>query len=182
MKLTDHVVLMARYNRWMNEKLYALMRSMPAAAVHQDRGAYFGSIFGTLDHIAGADLIWLHRFYAGLGEPPVLARVAAHPAVPGLNERTTGYIDELCELRVFLDGAIDAWTTTLDDALLSRPITYRNMAGEQYTRQLFFLLMHFFNHQTHHRGQATTLFTQAGMEVGVTDLAVLLPDVSANAR
>lgn len=182
MQLTDYVALMARYNRWMNEKLYALVRSMPAEAVHEDRRAFFSSIFGTLDHIAAADLIWLRRYAAVLGEPPALAPVLTHPAVLALGKPVAGSIEELCALRALLDDAIDAWTSTLDDTVLSRPITYRTMAGEQYTKPLSLLLMHFFNHQTHHRGQATTLFTQAGMEVGVTDLAVLVPDAPAATR
>lgn len=174
MKSTDYVALMARYNRWMNDKLYALVRGMPAAAVHEDRKTFFGSIFGTLDHIAFSDMIWLKRFSAALGAPPALAALSPYPDATSMAVPLTTSLDELCELRVVLDDAIDAWTATLDDEVLARPIDYRNMAGEPFTRRLFPLLMHFFNHQTHHRGQATTLFTQAGLDVGPTDLALLL--------
>jgi uncharacterized damage-inducible protein DinB len=179
MKSTDYVALMARYNRWMNDKLYTLVRDMPAAAVYEDRKAFFSSIFGTLDHIAFADMIWLKRFSAALGAPSALAALSAYPDATSMAVPLTKSLEELCKLRVVLDDAIDGWTATLDDEVLARPIDYRNMAGEPFTRSLFQLLMHFFNHQTHHRGQATTLFTQAGIEVGPTDLALLLPDVSA---
>lgn len=182
MKPADYAILMARYNRWMNEKLYALVRAIPPEAVHEDRGAFFGSIFGTLDHIASADVIWLKRFSRVLGAPAELARIAALPDAVSLAEPMAGSIEELCELRPILDEAIEAWVTTLDEQLLSRAIPYRRINGEPYNKPLFPLLMHFFNHQTHHRGQATTLFTQAGMEVGVTDLAVLVPDVSPETR
>jgi uncharacterized damage-inducible protein DinB len=177
MSMKDYVSLMARYNRWMNEKLYALARSMPEEAVTRDRGAFFGSIFGTLDHICGADVLWLRRYSTALDAPETLASVVANPAAPSLDRPTTRSVAELCELRATLDDAIDAWTATLDERTLSRSIRYQNLAGQEYTRQLFPLLVHFFNHQTHHRGQATALFTQAGVEVGVTDLAVLLPEV-----
>jgi uncharacterized damage-inducible protein DinB len=177
MSMKDYVGLMARYNRWMNEKLYALARSMPEDAVMKDRGAFFGSIFGTLDHICGADLLWLRRYSTALGGPVALAPVVAHAAAPSLDRPTTRSVAELSELRATLDETIDAWTATLDEQTLSRSIRYQNLAGQEYIRQLFPLLVHFFNHQTHHRGQATTLFTQAGVEVGVTDLAVLLPEV-----
>jgi uncharacterized damage-inducible protein DinB len=175
--MQDYVGLMARYNRWMNKKLYRLARSMPADAVHRDRGAFFGSIFGTLDHVCGADVLWLRRYSSALDAPTTLASVVAHPATPSLDKPTTSSLADLCELRAVLDDAIDAWTDTLDEPTLSRPIRYRNLAGQEYTRPLFPLLVHFFNHQTHHRGQVTTLFTQAGVEVGVTDLAVLVPEI-----
>lgn len=176
MNLTAYTALMARYNTWMNEKLYALVRAMPAEAVHQDRGAFFGSIFRTLDHIASADVIWLKRFSAALGAPGTLAEIAAYPDAQSLDTPMTGSIEELCKLRPVIDGAIEAWTATLDEHVLSAAISFRRLNGERYTKLLFPLLMHFFNHQTHHRGQVTTLFTQAGVDVGVTDLAVLVPD------
>lgn len=179
MNLTDYTALMARYNTWMNEKLYALVRAMPAEAVQQDRGAFFGSIFRTLDHIASADVIWLKRFSAALGAPETLADIAAYPDTQRLDAPMTGSVQELCELRPLIDGAIEAWTATLDERVLSAAISFRRLNGEPYTKRLFPLLMHFFNHQTHHRGQVTTLFTQAGVDVGVTDLAVLVPDVIA---
>jgi len=179
MNLTAYTALMARYNTWMNEKLYALVRAMPAEAVQQDRGAFFGSIFRTLDHIASADVIWLKRFSAALGAPGTLAEVAAYPDPQSLDVPMTGSVEELCELRPVIDGAIEAWTATLDERVLSEAISFRRLNGEPYTKLLFPLLMHFFNHQTHHRGQATTLFTQAGIDVGVTDLAVIVPDMVA---
>lgn len=179
MNHTAYTSLMARYNTWMNEKLYALVRAMPAEAVHQDRGAFFGSIFRTLDHIASADVIWMKRFSAALGAPESLAEIAAYPDTQSLDAAMTGSIEELCELRPVIDGAIEAWTATLDERVLSAAISFRRLNGEPYTKLLFPLLMHFFNHQTHHRGQVTTLFTQAGIDVGATDLAVLVPDVIA---
>jgi uncharacterized damage-inducible protein DinB len=179
MKPTDYAMLMARYNCWMNEKLFALVGAMPAEELHRDRGAFFGSIFRTLDHIASADVIWLKRFSAALGAPEALAGVVAYPDIKSLGEPMNGSIEELCELRPFIDRAIEIWVATLDDEVLSSNISYRRLNGEAHTQPFFPLLMHFFNHQTHHRGQATTLFTQAGVEVGVTDLAVLVPEVPA---
>lgn len=180
MNLTDYTSLMARYNTWMNDKLYALVRAMPAEAVHQQRGAFFGSIFRTLDHIASADVIWLKRFSAALGAPETIADVAAYPHTQSLDAAMTGSIEELCELRPVIDGAIEAWTATLEERVMSAAISFRRLNGEPYTKPLFPLLVHFFNHQTHHRGQVTTLFTQAGVDVGVTDLMVLVPDVIAS--
>ncbi len=47
---------------------------------------------------------------------------------------------------------------------------------EAAARNFFSLVMHFFNHQAHHRGQVTTLLSQTGIDIGVTDLLALIPD------
>jgi len=51
------------------------------------------------------------------------------------------------------------------------PFEYTNNV-DQKTRVLsaWMLVTHLFNHQTHHRGQLTTLIKQLGYEPGITDL------------
>jgi uncharacterized damage-inducible protein DinB len=61
---------------------------------------------------------------------------------------------------------------------LSVVLTYANSKGVVSSKPFFGIVMHFFNHQTHHRGQATTLLSQAGVDVGVTDLMALIPDAA----
>ena len=53
---------MADYNRWMNQRMYEAACTLPEAEVTRDRGAFFGSILQTLNHIAVGDTLWLHRF------------------------------------------------------------------------------------------------------------------------
>jgi uncharacterized damage-inducible protein DinB len=79
--------------------------------------------------------------------------------------------------RAWLDGVITAWTGALTEADLGAALHYARMNGEQYAKPLFDVLLHFFNHQTHHRGQASTLLSQAGVDVGVTDLLALIPNL-----
>lgn len=69
-----------------------------------------------------------------------------------------------------------AFTIEADDALYARPLSYTNSAGESHTKPAGLVLRHVFNHQTHHRGQVTTLFSQLGIDVGVTDLSALIPE------
>ena len=64
----ETAALMADYNRWMNERLYAAALTMPEAEVSRDTGAFFGSLLGTLNHIAAGDTIWLHRFAGAPGD------------------------------------------------------------------------------------------------------------------
>lgn len=85
-------------------------------------------------------------------------------------------ISELAALRKQLDSYIEALAAEVGEEQLDQPLSYHNMKGVTAQKHFFALLMHLFNHQTHHRGQATTLLTQAGVDVGVTDLLALIPD------
>ncbi len=62
MSQKEHFELLATYNQWMNAKIYEAAERLPAADLVKDRGAFFGSILGTLNHILVADMIWLKRF------------------------------------------------------------------------------------------------------------------------
>ena len=78
--------------------------------------------------------------------------------------------------RRVLDNMISAWALELNDEVLASTLNYTNLRGEVVNKNLGFLLVHFFNHQTHHRGQITTLLSQLGLDVGVTDLFICIPD------
>lgn len=175
MNLREHAVLMAAYNRWMNQQVYAAAARLPAAAIAEDRGAFFGSILGTLNHLLIADTIWLHRFATHPAGFAALTPIRA--SAPPRDLRATPHDDlpSLQAARERLDGIIDAWVDELSEADLDLVLSYANTKGVASRRRFGSLVMHFFNHQTHHRGQVTTLLTQAGVDVGVTDLLMLIP-------
>lgn len=173
----DQLRLLARYNRWMNTRLYEASARLDAEAVHAARGAYFGSLFGTLHHLLAADLIWLKRFRRHAADFPSLHAVDAMPQPAGLDHRWHHSLESLAAERCALDGLIEAWVAEISEAALDQPLRYRNTRGIESVRGLHALLTHFFNHQTHHRGQATTLLFQAGIDPGVTDLLAVIPEL-----
>ena len=167
--------LMAHYNRWMNERMFDAAASLDAAALTVERGAFFGSILGTLNHIAVADTIWLHRFAR---HEPAFTTLGALSNFPQPSALTQPLAPDLTGLRVYrrqLDELIERWVAELTPEQLAGSISYSNMAGVPSSRNFGALLQHFFNHQTHHRGQASTLLFQAGVDVGVTDLLAVIP-------
>ncbi|MGW8390179.1 DinB family protein [Pseudoduganella sp. HUAS MS19] len=173
---TAHIALLARYNEWMNNKLYEAAASLPAEALAAERGAFFGSLLATLNHVAVGDTIWLQRIASHPRFAAALAPVAALPAPAALDQPLFDSFSALRERRAWLDRLILGWSAGLAEADLDAVITYRRLNGAANNRQLGLLLLHFFNHQTHHRGQATTLLSQAGVDVGVTDLLLLIPE------
>ncbi len=168
-----HVRLMAEYNRWMNQRLYAAAATLPHEALAQDRGAFFGSILGTLNHLAAADILWLHRFDAPGHWDRLRESLDWLPRPAGLRDTLGAELASLAALRERLDALIVAWGDELKFNDLDRVLVYRNMAGESMQRQVGPLLSHYFNHQTHHRGQASALLFQAGADPGVTDLIAM---------
>lgn len=176
MSRTAHFTLLARYNEWMNHKLYAAAAELPPGALAADRGAFFGSLQATLNHIAVADTIWLKRIAAHPQFAAALAPLAGVPMPGSLDQPLFDSFEALRAQRAWLDRLLLDWTAGLVEADLDAVISYRRMNGEANHRQLGLLLLHVFNHQTHHRGQASTLLSQAGVDIGVTDLLVLVPD------
>lgn len=166
--------LLAKYNQWMNGNLYACAARLSPEALFADRGAFFGSIFGTLNHLAAGDTLWLKRFGAHPACAEALAPLAAVPTPPALDAVLFPDFAGLRRYREWLDGLIIDMADALPDEALAQPLTYANTKGVESTRNLMALLVHFFNHQTHHRGQLTTLLFQAGIDPGTTDLLALI--------
>jgi uncharacterized damage-inducible protein DinB len=155
----EHARLMARYNRWMNERLYALCGDMPDAERRRDRGAFFRSIHGTLNHLVYADLAFLSRF---TGDPP---------EVPPLGVELYADFAELSAVRAALDARLEIWADKLSGSWLRAPHTYTSKVdGRTRTVATWVLVVHLWNHQAHHRGQLTTLLSQQGLDFGTTDL------------
>ena len=162
MIMPGYVQAMARYNRWQNENLYGTADTLTDAHRKEQRGAFFGSIHATLNHLLWGDQIWMSRF-AGTPRPSA-------PDIP----RSTGMFevwDDLKRERKAFDEVICAWAESIDAAWLQGDLTwFSGAAGRGVTKPRWLLVTHFFNHQTHHRGQVHCMLTQFGAKPGVTDL------------
>jgi uncharacterized damage-inducible protein DinB len=162
--ITSYARTMASYNRWMNARIYESCSTIPVEALKCDMGAYFKSIHGTLNHILLADRIWMERF---LGQSF---------AFKSLDQELYPDFLELRAAREKTDDGIVEWAESLTDSELSRTLHFTSAVNPQpRSYPLWFAAVHFFNHQTHHRGQITTLLSQHGIDPGITDL-LLLPE------
>lgn len=160
---------MAQYNQWMNERLYECCARIPDEERKRDVGAFFKSIHGTLNHLLLGDKIWLGRF---LGRPF---------AVNSLARQLYEDFNELRAERAATDKVILDWTKSLTAEALTQDLRYTSVVNPEPRRYpLWFAAMQFFNHQTHHRGQLTTLLAQRRIDPGVTDL-IWLPGMQSEA-
>ena len=177
MSTPEHFVLLAAYNADMNRNLYTAAATLPPGELTADRKAFFGSLAGTMNHLLSGDTIWLNRFATHPANFPALAAMADMPQAGGLTHRFSDDLPALRRDREQLDAIISDWAPQLTAADLAHSFEYRSTKGDVYRKHFGSVLAHFFNHQTHHRGQASTLLTQAGVDIGVTDLLLWVPDL-----
>ena len=157
--MKQHFAMMAGYNTWCNERLYEVAAQLSDADYRADRGAFFKSVHGTLNHLLVADRIWMGRF-TGEGEAP--------------NRLDAILFEDFAELRAARekeDARIVTYIDRLSEADLAGRFRYRTITNPTDIEQpLAPALMHFFNHQTHHRGQVHCLLTGLGHEAPSLDL------------
>jgi len=164
-----YVRLMADYNAEMNRRLYEAAGRLDEAERKADRGAFWKSLHGTLVHILWGDMQWMSRFDGW-----------AKPDVP--IKQSSQMIDDFATLRarrVKADADIVAWANRVDEAWLAEDLVwFSGAAQKEMRRKKGPLVAHFFNHQTHHRGQAHALLTARGLDTGDTDLFLVVPEAA----
>jgi uncharacterized damage-inducible protein DinB len=159
-----YVQRMAHYNRWQNQNLYGIADTLADTERRRERGAFFGSIHATLNHLLWADRIWMSRL-AGTPRPE-----------GGIPESVSLYDnwDDLKRERTAFDAVMLDWADRLDEAALAGELVWFSGAAKAERRKSRWVLVtHMFNHQTHHRGQVHCMLTQAGGRPGATDFSLM---------
>lgn len=159
----EYVRTMAGYNQWQNESLYGAAEGLSDEVRKQQRGAFFGSIHATLNHLVWGDQMWMSRF---AGTP--------RPRADGVSNSVAMFErwEDLKRERAAFDQVIVGWAEKVDAAWLDSDLAWYSGATKRELRMPKGLLVtHFFNHQTHHRGQVHCMLTQCGAKPGITDLA-----------
>jgi len=165
---TGFVQMMARYSRWQNQNLFDAADGLSEAAREADRGAFFGSVRATLSHVLWADVMWMSRLSDW------------EPADCGLAESPSWITDwaDLKTRRMDADDRIVHWADSIDISQLAGELSfYSASVGAELRRPRAKMVVHFFNHQTHHRGQVHAMLTAAGARPSDTDILVMPEDL-----
>ncbi|HLD67610.1 MAG TPA: DinB family protein [Pseudomonas sp.] len=162
--LTTHLRRLLAYHGWAYERLIHSLQALDEADYRAPRGLFFGSLHGTLNHLAVADRLWLARVRH---EPRPFDSLGAEAAtdLPSLGH----FIDEGL-------GAWQAWLSQQNDQSLCQPLAYHSMDGNTHSKPLADLLLHLVNHGTHHRGQISAALTALGQPAPVLDYLYFLPE------
>ena len=177
MNLQSHFILMSDYNQRMNSQFYSVVKELGDYDINKDRGAYFQSILGTLNHILVGDIIWLTRFSKHSTRYVSLTALSDFPKPKGLDDIVFSNFTLLFAAREKVDLLICQWLkreakeTDFDELL-----AYSNTKGVVSKRDFGELVSHLFNHQTHHRGQLSTLLNQIKLDIGATDYLFEIPE------
>ena len=158
-----YLTTMAKYNSWQNRSLYTAAATLSDEARREQRGAFFGSIHATLNHLLWADSTWLGRFAGQLLGISLKDGLSMHED-----------FQELKRERLATDAAIETWADELDPKWLEGELSwFSGLLNRDVAMSKQHLATHFFNHQTHHRGQAHAMLTMGGATPGDTDLMLL---------
>ncbi len=170
-RMKAHFRRLAAYNRWANQTLYEAVGKLSAQAFAAQRAGFFPSLGKTLNHILVGDTVWMGRL-DGTGAP----------GITSLDQALHADFAPLAKARAAMDDRIVAFADGLSEQRLGETLTYRNMAGEAMETAIDQVLTHFFNHQTHHRGQAHAMLSSTEVKPPVLDLIYCLrehPEIAA---
>jgi uncharacterized damage-inducible protein DinB len=160
--LRAYALAMAQYNLWMNDKVYEAAATLSDEQRKANRQAFFKSIHGTLNHLLLGDRSWMQRLH---GQPVTMTSA---------RDELHSDFDALRAARAEMDQTLLSWADGLSAEDESRAFSFFSVTYQQQISLPFAgVVMQIFNHQTHHRGQVTTLLTQLGADVGVTDIPVM---------
>ncbi len=164
---SGYVRAMARYNSWQNQQLMPILEALPQKELEAERGAFFGSILATANHLLWGDMMWMSRFDPSCKAPQdgIAESVKMHPSAAAWAAD-----------RFRMDGKICIWADGVRERDLQDTLTwFSGAAGREISADLQLCITHFFNHQTHHRGQIHAMLTSAGQTAPVSDL-FLMPE------
>jgi uncharacterized damage-inducible protein DinB len=165
--------LLARYNAHANSQMFELLRKAPPELISRSSGSYYGSIMGLLNHTLISDLGWLNAYrHSDLRFPsldtPVLDFERPADGAPLYDD-----LEELWRRREQVDAVLSAFAGELTDELLAGTITM-DRRGQKHTFVLAEVLLHLFNHQTHHRGAVSQILDREGIENDFSNIVRLL--------
>ena len=168
----EHYQLLASYNQKINNSLYAACFNLEEKQLKQNQGAFFESIFGTLNHILLGDIFWYNRCSPEKYLYDKQDDTGNPIAITSLRQILFDNLDELYQQRQRMDHRILQFINGLTPDVAAE-MQYKNSMGHERKHSLGLALTHWFNHQTHHRGQVTALLSQQGVDYGVTDLVLM---------
>ena len=171
--MMEQFLLLAKYNRWMNQSIYKTCLAMGQDNVDKNQDSFFPSISKTLNHLLLGDLVWLYRCSGDKGVMKFVDGDGHDFKIKSLNQVVFSKLEELWEKRQGIDNDIVKYVESLNADQVNESVEYRSTDGCLHTKDLGTILTHWFNHQTHHRGQITALIHQQGYEFGTTDLILI---------
>jgi uncharacterized damage-inducible protein DinB len=158
-----HFAYLARYNRSANAQLLGHLEPLSADEIAKPRGSYFGSLQGILNHVLTADINWLRRFRDVFPTCEPLTRASLQPAGHTWKVYEPATFADYCRERAAVDAIFEDWIALADVSRFGEVTVYLDSHGKPRRFYVRDALDHVFNHQTHHRGQASQVLDEMGV-------------------
>ena len=171
----SQLMLMAEYNQLMNQRIIKASENMSSDSLSENKGAFFNSVIGTLNHILIGDCILLKRFSTHPSAYISLKSLSEFKKPDSLDTILFSDLTSLKKERTILDNILIEWCGELNEEVLDKPLKYADFKGDVHNKRFGDLILHVFLHQIHHRGQVTTLLCQENIDFGETDLPEIVP-------
>jgi len=139
---------MARNNAWANHRLLHACLGLSQAEFEATRTSFFPSLKATLNHILVVDRFYVDALEGGLLGPAAWSDPAPCPTVAAL-----------IDAQAATDRRLIAFTDTLDAAGLQTPVRLNRGARGILEDRVDRILLHLFQHDIHHRGQAHAMLS-----------------------
>lgn len=154
----------AEYNKNVNAVVSGHLKGLSAEQFGMKLNAYYPTIAATLLHVMSSDAKWLDRF-SGFRRPAFDAVALKELKEACENDPVKAYAerDRILRTRGELDGEIIVLLRAMEGADFNKPQTIGFGSGT-LTLELWKLLLQWFNHQTHHRGQVSLFLDMLGVE------------------
>ena len=172
----SQLILMAEYNRLMNQRIFEASGDLSNTSLSEDKGAFFKSIINTLNHIMIGDILWLKRFAKHPSDYTSLKQMSEFLQAERLDQILFDDMAHFYKERKKLDEIIIEFCNELKEEDINNSLNYINFKKEKHCKRFGYLILHVFLHQIHHRGQVTTLLSQENIDFGETDLPEIVPD------
>jgi uncharacterized damage-inducible protein DinB len=168
--MKETFVLLAEYNAVTNREVLEILRGVSEEDLGRDLGTYFASILGIMNHILVADVLWLGRFSAALTEMSDLGKDLPEFEIKKLTDVIWPDLDTFSPLREHVDGLISQAFLALPEERFTVVLRYHNWRGQEQEKIAWRAFLHFFNHQTHHRGQVSALLDRLSVKNDYSNL------------
>ncbi len=172
----SQLILMAKYNRLMNQRMIEASDHLSPSALAEDKGAFFKSVIASLNHIMVGDILWMKRFAAHPANYQSLQSLGGFEKPDALTSILFADLSSFAKVRASLDDILIEWCTELNESDLDTVLKFRDTKDVAHAQRFGDLILHLFLHQIHHRGQVTTLLSQENIDFGDTDLPEIVPE------
>ncbi|MGF1697277.1 damage-inducible protein DinB [Vibrio lamellibrachiae] len=178
MDLPSNFRMLARYNQRMNTQLLNVCEQLTDVQLHQDTHAFFPSVMNHWNHVLFGDLIMLQRLVSNQIVQLDGRLQQSLPIATRIHDTFAEDMNSLKSLREKVDRIYIDMAQGFDSDTCSKIVRYTTTEGNTIEKNVAEFCQHIFNHQTHHRGQLTTLLSQFGLDYGCTDLPMVVPEGS----